>query len=110
VQSRRAYEKWCITGRQSIMDLLNKFWYSSLPPLGPRPRYPVEHIHADYTVLLSRLMKYVILPAMCRFVKKHLLGYGRILELESHHKGSCAPPLSSLMVDQEKVRAVELVL
>jgi len=51
------------------MDLLNKFWYSSLPPLGPRPRYPVEYIHADYAVLLGRLMKYVILPAVSRLIK-----------------------------------------
>jgi len=58
MQNRHAYERWCLNGRQSVMDLLNKFWYTSLPPLGPRPRYHVEHIHADYAVLLRRLMKY----------------------------------------------------
>jgi len=48
------------------MDLLNKFWYSPLPPLGARSRYRVEQIHADYTVLLHRLMKYVILASHLR--------------------------------------------
>ena len=66
VQSRHAYDRWCVSGRQSVMDLLNKFWYSPLPPLGARSRYRVEHIHADYTVLLHRLLKYVILASHLR--------------------------------------------
>ena len=69
MQNRRAYERWCVSGRQSIMDLLNKFWYSSLPPLGAKPRYSVEHIHADYAILLLRLMKYVIPQVVCTLVR-----------------------------------------
>jgi len=40
------------------MELMNKFWCSSMPPVGDVAKFDANNIHSDYRMLLHKLLRY----------------------------------------------------